>query len=112
MDNTQIISKVRSLLLTGDSVSDDAITFYIDLVKKIIKAKCKATEYPTEMDEVLIDVVMAFINRRGKEGFSNIAEGEVSVSVNSMINSLLADYDVVFEDYISRNTVSNKVRFI
>ena len=108
MDNSTMISTIRDLLLSGDSVSDDAITFYIGLVKKRIKSKCYASEYPTVMDEITIDIVVSYINRRGKEGYSNESEGEVSVS---MIGDLLTPYMDDFEAY-KKSQGAGKLRFI
>lgn len=112
MDNTQITSKVRSLLLTGDSVSDGAITFYIDLTKQLIKTECSATAYPSEMDNVLIDVIVALVNRRGKEGFNSVSEGDVSVSISSSLYELLQGYASVFRSYKEAQNTAPKLRFI
>lgn len=108
MDDSTMISTIKKLLLAGDSVSDEAITFYIGLVKKRIKAKCDASTYPTDMDEITIDIVVSYINRRGKEGYSNESEGEVSVS---MIADLLAPYSDDFEAY-KKSQGTGKLRFL
>ncbi len=108
MDNSTMIETIRELLLAGDSVSDNAIIYYIGLVKKRIKAKCEASIYPIDMDEITIDIVVSYINRRGKEGYSNESEGEVSVS---LMADLFTPYTDDFEAY-KKSQGAGKLRFI
>lgn len=108
MDNPEIITKVKSVLLEGDSVKETTIAFYIDLVKGMVKSRCGAAVYPQEMDNITIDVVVGFINRRGKEGFSQASEGEVN---QTLLGDLLQPYGEDFAAYVKRNK-TGKLRFI
>ena len=103
-----MISTIRKILLEGDSVSDDAITFYISLVKDMVRTRCKAEIYPVEMDHIAIDVVVSFINRRGKEGFSSESEGDIRTD---MLGNLLAPYAADF-DAFAKSQGAGKMRFL
>lgn len=108
MDNPEMITKVKSVLLEGDSVKETTIAFYVDLVKGLVKSRCGATEYPQEMNYITIDVVVGYINRRGKEGFSQASEGEVNQTI---LGNLLQPYGEDFAAYIKRHR-TGKLRFI
>lgn len=104
------VENVKKILLEGDSTSDDAITFYIELVQGLIKSACGVlpnNPMPDEFNPIAIDVVAAYCNRRGKEGNQSVKEGEIT---SNILTDLLYPYKASFAEYKERSR--GAVRFL
>lgn len=76
------LEKIQSLTSYTDYVK---INVYIEMTQDEIKEICKLDSYITELDNVLVEMVIIKLNRLGNEGLT-------SVSMNGASESYLNDY--------------------
>lgn len=68
-----------------DYTNEIMINIYIDKVQDEIKDLCKLDAYDVALDNILVDMVIVKLNRKGNEGLANI-------SMNGMSESYMTEY--------------------
>lgn len=69
------LEKIKALTTYTD---DAKISVYIDMVQDELKEICKLDAYTTELDNILVDMVIVKLNRAGNEGLANISMSGIS----------------------------------
>lgn len=81
----ELIDKIKLFLNIGNSDKDALIMLFIDLAKEYIISYCNLSEYSTNFDNLVVQMVIEDFNRQGSEGL-------VSQSVSGASESYLQDY--------------------
>jgi hypothetical protein len=69
------LEKIKALTPYTD---DAKINIYIEMVQDELKEICKLDVYITELDNVLVDMVIVKLNKAGNEGVANISMSGIS----------------------------------
>ncbi len=69
------LEKIKALTPYTD---DAKISIYIEMVQEEIKEICRLDEYSSDMDNILVDMVIVKLNRSGNEGIANISMSGIS----------------------------------
>lgn len=94
------LEKVRTISNYKD---DNRISTLIEMTKDELINICKLKEYDTELDNILVDIVIVKLNRIGNEGLS-------SISASGMSESYLETYPKSILDRLAKYI--RRVRFV
>lgn len=93
------LDRIKRILGFIDETKDSILNDFIEMYSNAIIVKCGATEFPTEMNFVLVDAVIARYNKIGSEGLKSENIDVVSMTYH---DDILSPYDSYFVEYKKR----------
>lgn len=97
-----MLSKVKVLLGISDDLQDDLLVTIQELTLAHFMAYTGFSSVPTELEFILVEIMVKRFNRIGAEGFSSKSVEGASVSFSSRDFS---DYDVFLNQYSNKSFI-------
>ena len=94
------MTPLQKIKILTNCTNDALINLYIEMTQEELKDVCKLTSYLPELDNVLVDIVVIKLNRKGNEGIS-------STNMNGTSESYLDQYPGHIKSRLKKYT--NKV---
>lgn len=76
MERTRQIQQIKQIL--RQETDEGLLSFYLDLFRQKILNYCHRTDFPEELDLVLIDMVVNYMKNQAKEEETMAQGGEIS----------------------------------
>lgn len=108
----EVLARIKRILDIVDDTKDGILNDFIDMYSKAINLKCGATEFPIELDFILIEAVIARFRKVGSEGIST---EKVDVYWATYHDEILNSYESYINAYKAKNTDSTgltRVKFL
>lgn len=108
----EVLARIKRILDIVDDTKDGILNDFIDMYSKAINLKCGTTDFPIELDFILVEAVVARYRKVGSEGIST---EKIDVYWATYNDEILNSYQTYFQDYKSKNNTSSgltRVKFL